>query len=47
MAPQTPLAANDKAASIQDKFRQGVALHQQGRFAEAKQIYRDVLAAGP
>ena len=47
MAPQTPLAANDKAASIQDKFRQGVALHQQGRFAEAKQIYRDVLAQDP
>ena len=47
MGPQTPLAAKDDSASTQDKFRQGVTLHQQGRFAEAEQIYRDVLAARP
>ena len=48
MGPQTsPLAQKDQASSTQDKFRQGVALHQQGRFAEAEQIYRDVLAQDP
>ena len=46
--PQTsPLAATDESLSIQDKFRQGVALHQQGRFAEAELIYRDVLQQNP
>ena len=42
-----PLAAKNDAPSIQDKFRQGVALHQQGRFAEAEQIYRDILREEP
>ncbi len=48
MGPQTsPLAAKHDFPSIQDKFRQGVALHQQGRFAEAEQVYRDVLEHDP
>jgi tetratricopeptide (TPR) repeat protein len=47
MGPQTPLAAKDDSASSQDQFRQGVTLHQQGRFAEAEQIYRDVLQQHP
>ena len=42
-----PLAAKDDSTSIQDKFRQGVALHQQGRFSEAELIYRDVLQQDP
>jgi tetratricopeptide (TPR) repeat protein len=47
MGPQTsPLAAKDDT-SLTDKFRQGVALHQQGRFAEAELIYRDVLQQDP
>ncbi len=33
--------------SLQDKFRQGVALHQQGRFAEAELVYREVLQRDP
>ena len=48
MGPQTsPLAQKDQASSTQDKFRQGVTLHQQGRFAEAETIYRDVLQQEP
>jgi len=47
MPPQTPLAKKDDHPSLQDKFRQGVALHQQGGFAEAEQIYRDVLQQDP
>jgi tetratricopeptide (TPR) repeat protein len=42
-----PLAAKENPRSIPDKFRQGVALHQQGRFAEAELIYRDVLQQDP
>jgi tetratricopeptide (TPR) repeat protein len=42
-----PFAAKDDSPSVHDKFRQGVALHQQGRFAEAEQIYRDVLQHDP
>jgi tetratricopeptide (TPR) repeat protein len=42
-----PLAAKNESYSLQDKFRQGVALHQQGRFAEAEQIYRDILQHEP
>ncbi len=42
-----PIAAKDDSPSIHDKFRQGVTLHQQGRFAEAEQIYRDVLQQDP
>ena len=42
-----PLAAKKESPSLQDKFRQGVALHQQGRFAEAEQIYREVLQQEP
>jgi tetratricopeptide (TPR) repeat protein len=34
-------------AALHDKFRQGVALHQQGRFAEAELLYRDVLQQDP
>jgi tetratricopeptide (TPR) repeat protein len=44
---QIPLAAKNDAASLQDKFRQGVAMHQQGHFAEAERIYRDVLQQDP
>ena len=42
-----PAAAKLDSAPLQDKFRQGVTLHQQGRFAEAEQIYRDVLEHDP
>jgi tetratricopeptide (TPR) repeat protein len=42
-----PLAAQDDSPSLQDKLRQGVALHQQGLFAEAELIYRDVLQQEP
>jgi tetratricopeptide (TPR) repeat protein len=45
--PTSSLAQKDESLSIQDKFRRGVALHQQGRFAEAELIYRDVLRQEP
>jgi tetratricopeptide (TPR) repeat protein len=41
------LAAHNESSSIQDKFRQGVTLHQQGRFAEAELVYREVLQHDP
>jgi tetratricopeptide (TPR) repeat protein len=45
--PTSSLAQKDDSPSIQNKFRQGVALHQQGRFAEAELIYRDLLQQDP
>ena len=42
-----PLVQKNDIPFLQDKFRQGVALHQQGRFAEAELIYRDVLQQDP
>ena len=34
-------------AEAQAKFQQGLALHQQGKFAEAERIYEDVLRQAP
>jgi SAM-dependent methyltransferase len=42
-----PQAQNPAAAALQDKFNQGMALHQQGRLAEAERIYREVLQQQP
>ncbi len=42
-----PAAAKHDITTAQDKFRQGVTLHQQGSFAEAEQIYRDILQQDP
>ena len=40
-------AQNPAAVALQDKFNHGVALHQQGRLADAERIYRDVLRLQP
>ncbi len=37
--------SRDAPPAIQAKFKTGLALHQQGRLAEAAKIYEDVLAA--
>jgi Tfp pilus assembly protein PilF len=42
-----PQAQKPTAAALQAKFEQGVALHQQGRLAEAERIYREVLQRQP
>ena len=38
---------HQSAAQLQAMFRQGLALHQQGRLAEAERIYADVLQLQP
>ena len=38
-----PQAQKPDAAALQDKFNQGMALHQQGKLADAERIYREVL----
>jgi hypothetical protein len=35
-----PQTRSPAATTLQARFNQGVALHQQGRLAEAEQIYR-------
>src|SRR5262249_34431897 len=40
-------ARGPATAAIQEKFRQGHALHQQGRLAEAERCYSEVLAQEP
>ena len=40
-------ANNPVAARVQAEFRQGLALHQEGRLAEAQEIYRQVLKIQP
>jgi len=48
MRSQTPSRApKETSAAIQEAFRQAVALHQQGRFAEAELIYQDILRQEP
>ena len=42
-----PQAQNPAAVALQAKFNQGVALHQQGRLAEAERIYEEVLRQQP
>ena len=42
-----PQAQNPAAVALQAKFKQGVALHQQGKFAEAERIYGEVLRQQP
>lgn len=45
--PQQPQAQPLDAASIQAKVQQGLRLHQQGRFADAERVYREVLQHAP
>ena len=42
-----PQAQNPAATALQAKFKQGVALHQQGKLAEAERIYGEVLRQQP
>ena len=42
-----PQAQNSAAAALQAKFNQGMALHQQGKLADAERIYREVLGQHP
>ena len=42
-----PQAQKPAAAGLQAKFAQGMALHQQGKLADAERIYRDVLQQQP
>jgi predicted O-linked N-acetylglucosamine transferase (SPINDLY family) len=42
-----PQAQNEAAAALQAKFNQGLALHQQGKLAEAERIYEEVLRQQP
>jgi Flp pilus assembly protein TadD len=42
-----PQAQNPAAIALQAKFNQGVALHQEGRLAEAERIYGEVLRQQP
>ena len=42
-----PQAQNETAVTLQAKFNQGVAMHQQGKLAEAERIYREVLRRQP
>ena len=42
-----PQAPNPAALALQTKFNQGVALHQQGKLAEAERIYGEVLRQQP
>ena len=45
--PQQPQAQALDPASIQAKVQQGLRLHQQGRFADAERVYREVLQHAP
>ncbi|MGB7579494.1 MAG: tetratricopeptide repeat protein [Pseudolabrys sp.] len=48
MRSQTPSRPQKEiSATVQEAFRQAVALHQQGRFAEAEAIYQDILRQDP
>ena len=42
-----PQAQNEAAVALQAKFKQGIALHQQGKLAEAERIYEEVLRQQP
>jgi predicted O-linked N-acetylglucosamine transferase (SPINDLY family) len=42
-----PQAQNSAVVALQAKFNQGVALHQQGKLAEAERIYGEVLQEQP
>ena len=42
-----PQAQKPAAVALQAKFEQGMALHQQGRLADAERIYREVLQQQP
>ena len=42
-----PQAQYEAAAALQTKFAQGVALHQQGKLAEAERIYAEILRQQP
>jgi tetratricopeptide (TPR) repeat protein len=42
-----PQAQNPTAVALQAKFEQGMALHQQGKLADAERIYREVLQQQP
>jgi tetratricopeptide (TPR) repeat protein len=42
-----PQAQVPAATTLQARFNQGVALHQQGRLAEAERVYREVLRQQP
>ena len=43
---QTP-QTSPASATLQAKFQQGLALHQQGRFAEAERAYKEILWQEP
>jgi predicted O-linked N-acetylglucosamine transferase (SPINDLY family) len=43
----TPRAKKPISAALQAKFQQGLALHQQGRFAEAERAYQEILQQEP
>ena len=43
----TPQIQNPVPGALQAKFQHGLALHQQGRFAEAEQAYEEVLRQEP
>jgi len=47
VGPKPPQVQPLDPASIQAKVQQGLRLHQQGRFAEAEHIYREVLQHAP
>jgi hypothetical protein len=38
-----PQAQNHASVALQIKFKQGMALHQQGKLADAERFYREVL----
>ena len=42
-----PQAQKPTAAALQDAFERGMALHQQGRLADAERLYREVLQQQP
>ena len=42
-----PQAQKRAAMALQAKFKQGVALHQQGKLADAERIYGEVLQQQP
>jgi len=44
---QSPQPLQGVAPSPAEKFRQALALHQQGRFGEAERLYNEVLAQSP
>jgi hypothetical protein len=47
VSPPPPQAKPLDAAAIQAKVQQGLQLHQQGRFADAERVYREVLQHAP